>query len=148
MGLLVLFCAAFLLGIGMAQALISAAEAGRRIPSVLETVDGGELLDASLEDVGIAAEMYADAAGRCEARIENKAGNTASARVSILRTATGEVLYESGLIDPGRYVEYIDLSVRLQKGWYPCSVVWEFYEPDSNKPVGKAAQSAVLIVKE
>lgn len=118
------------------------------MPNVLESESVGQQLDASLEYVGIAAEMKADTRGRCEARIENKPGNENSARVEIVRTATGEVLYQSGLIDPGFYVETVDLAVRLREGWYPCRVVWEFYDPESLEAVGKAAQSAVLIVSE
>lgn len=146
-GLLALFLAAFSLGLGLGQLLVEYSESARRMPTVLEAADGGAQLDASLAGVRIAEELRADASGRCEARIENLAENTSSARVRILRTATGEVLYESGLIDPGHYVEYIDLRVRLIEGWYPCSVIWEFYAPDTRRPVGEAAQSAVLIVQ-
>lgn len=144
-GAALLFCAAFLFGAGAAQAAQQAA--GRHIPTVLESGDGGRLLDESLKYVSIETELHAGEDGRCEARIQNKTGSGMSARVRITRNATGERLYESGLIDPGHYVEEIKLSARLRPGWYPCRVVWEFYRHDTLEPVGKAAQSAVLVVQ-
>lgn len=147
LALALVFGAAFLLGAGGMQLLLELRQSARRMPTVLEGAQVGEELDASLAGVDAAEEMTADASGRCLARIENKPENENSARVQIVRTATGEVLYESGLIDPGYYVEYIDLNTRLRAGWYPCRVVWEFYDPATLQPVGKAAQSAVLIVQ-
>lgn len=148
LALTLLFGAAFLLGAGCMQLLLEAQQEARRMPTVLEGEQVVEELDASLAGVGAAGEMTADSSGRCLARIENKPENENSARVQIVRTATGEVLYESGLIDPGYYVEYIDLNTKLRAGWYPCRVVWEFYDPATLQPVGKAAQSAVLIVED
>lgn len=148
LALALLFGAAFLLGAGGMQFLLETQQAARRMPTVLEGEQVVDELDASLAGVGAASEMMADSSGRCLARIENKPENENSARVQIVRTATGEVLYESGLIDPGYYVEYIDLNTKLRAGWYPCRVVWEFYDPATLQPVGKAAQSAVLIVED
>lgn len=141
------FFAAFAFGVALAQAVQQFQWEQDRIPTVLETEDGGQQLDASLSGVKIAEEMYAQANGTCEARVQNLPENENSVRVSIVRSATGEVLYQSGLIDPGHYVEYVQLNVRLREGWYPCRILWEFYQPDTQDPIGKAAQSAVLIVQ-
>lgn len=148
LALTLLFGAAFLLGAGCMQLLLKAQQEARRMPTVLEDEQVGKVLDASLSNVSVADEMLADASGRCRARIENKPENGNSARVQIVRSATGEVLYESGLIDPGYYVEYINLNIELREGWYPCRVVWEFYDPATLRPAGKASQSAVLIVRD
>lgn len=148
LALALLFGAAFLLGAGGMQFLLEVQQAARRMPTVLEDEQIVEELDASLAGVCAAGEMTADSSGRCLARIENKPENENSARVQIVRIATGEVLFESGLIDPGYYVEYINLNTKLRAGWYPCRVVWEFYDFDTLQPVGKAAQSAVLIVQD
>lgn len=145
--LTLVFLAAFLLGAGVMQ-LVMEKRQDDRMPTVLDSSDVGLKLDASLAEVSAAEEMYADLDGHCEARIENKDGNENSVRVTLVRIATGEVLYQSGLIDPGHYMETVDLSVQLRAGWYPCRVIWEFYDPVSQEPMGKAAQSAVLIVQE
>ena len=144
---LLLFFAAFAFGAGMAQVIHRFQSQQDKIHTVLETDDGGQQLDASLSGVKIAEEMYAQANGECEVRIQNLPENENSVRVSVVRSATGEVLYQSGLIDPGHYLEYVKLDTRLKEGWYPCRVMWEFYKPDTQEPIGKAAQSAVLIVK-
>lgn len=144
---LLMFFAAFAFGAGLAQVIQQVQWQQSKIPTVLETDDGGQELDASLSGVKIAEELYAQINGECEARIENLPENENSVRVSVVRSATGEVLYQSGLIDPGHYLEYVKLDTRLKEGWYPCRVMWEFYKPDTQEPVGKAAQSAVLIVQ-
>lgn len=83
-----------------------------------------------------------------EARIANGQENTLSCTVTIIRDATGEVLYESGLIDPGFYIEKIKLDTKLQKGWYPCTAVWTFFNSVSGEKAGEGAGKAVIVVKE
>ena len=58
---LLLFFAAFAFGAGMAQVIHRFQSQQARIPTVLETDDGGQQLDASLSGVKIAEEMYAQA---------------------------------------------------------------------------------------
>lgn len=145
--LILVFCAAFLIGMGVMENLQRIRGDGE-IPNVLTSGDGGQALDEGLSNVSAAAEMYANIQGLCAARFQNWAENRFSVRVTLVRSATGEVLYQSGLMDPGTYVEYVQLEIQLKAGWYPCQVVWEFYQPDTQEPVGKAAQSAVVIIQE
>lgn len=145
--LILVFCAAFLIGMGAMQSLQSIRGNGE-IPNVLTSGDGGQALEEGLSNVSAAAEMYADTQGVCAVRIQNWVENRFSVRATLVRSATGEVLYQSGLMDPGSYVEYVQLDIQLSEGWYPCRVVWEFYQPDTQEPVGKAAQSAVVIIQE
>ena len=141
------FCAAFLIGTGLGEMLVGYQRSQRYIPTVPVIENAGEVLSGILGSVSIEKELHANTNGRCEARIQNMKENTSSARVRIIRQATGEVLYQSGIIDPGYYVEYIHLDMRLKEGYYPCSVIWEFYDPQTQKSDGKASQSAVLIVQ-
>ena len=67
--------------------------------------------------------------------------------VTLLRDATGEELYQSGLIEPGYYIETIHLKGSLKKGYYPCTAVWSFYT-DNGEYVGETAWKIVLIVKK
>lgn len=143
---ILVFCAAFLIGMGVMQSLQRMRSNGE-MPNVLTSGDGGQALEESLAGVSAAAEMYADAQGACAVRIQNTAENRSSVRATLVRVATGEILYQSGLIDPGSYVEYVQLEIQLSEGWYPCRIVWEFYEPETQEPVGKAAQSAVVIIQ-
>lgn len=141
-----LFCAAFLIGMGIGQILVQYQQSLYHIPSVLEIEGAGEVLSETLNNLSIEKELYAEKNGRCEARIQNDQANTSSVRVRLVRRATGEVLYQSGLIDPGFYVQYIDLQMRLEEGFYPCNIVWEFYDPQTQQSNGKAFQNGVLII--
>ncbi len=81
-----------------------------------------------------------------EARIANDRKNQFSCVVRIVRDATGEVVYESGLIEPGYYIEEIYLTGGLKQGFYPCTAVWSFYTKDEEY-AGDTAWKVVVIVK-
>lgn len=91
-----------------------------------------DVLDDVLKEgevlVGIAGEPifeYNGAKGRIG--IENDARNTYSFQVTITEDSTGDVLYESGIIDPGYYVEFIELSKTLAAGDYPATATITTY---------------------
>lgn len=65
--------------------------------------------------------------------------------VTILRDATGEQLYKSGVIDPGHYISQIHLDSSLRDGYYPCTAVWSYYG-DGDEYVGETAWKVVVVV--
>ena len=65
--------------------------------------------------------------------IENIETNRYSFTVSITLDDTGEVVYESGLIDPGYYIEYVELSKTLQSGNYPATAHFTTYSLDETE---------------
>lgn len=67
--------------------------------------------------------------------------------VTIVRDATGEALYQSGLIEPGSYIETILLDSVLRDGYYPCTAVWSYYA-EGDEYVGETAWKVVVIVGE
>ena len=87
---------------------------------------------------------HADAPG--EARIANGINNSFSCTVRLVRDATGEVIYESGLIEPGHYIEKIHLTGSLKQGFYPCTAVWNFYTK-GEEYAGETAWKVVVIIK-
>ncbi|MBE7718094.1 hypothetical protein [Lacrimispora indolis] len=87
---------------------------------------------------------YADAFG--EARIANGSENKFSCTVRIVRDATGEVVYESDLLEPGYYIEKIRLAGGLKQGFYPCTAVWDFYT-QGEEYAGETAWNVVVIIK-
>ncbi len=87
---------------------------------------------------------HADAPGK--ARIANDGKNDFGCTVRIVRDATGEVVYESGLIDPGYYIEEIHLTGGLKQGFYPCTAVWNFYT-QGEEYAGETAWKVVVIIK-
>lgn len=80
------------------------------------------------------------------AGIANEPESKLSCRITLIRDGTGELLYQSKLIDPGYYIDHIQLNTKLRKGYYPCTIVWEFYGSKTDLPVGSLAGKSVVIV--
>lgn len=70
--------------------------------------------------------------------IENIPGNKYAVTVEIARSDNGDVVYKSGLIDPGYYVQYAKLDKELQSGTYDCVARFTAYEPQTKKEIGTA----------
>lgn len=82
------------------------------------------------------------------AGISNGIESSMSCRLTVILDKTGEVLYQSQLIDPGYYLENIRLDGELQTGYYPCTALWSFYEGESDLQAGNTAEKIVVIVRE
>lgn len=82
------------------------------------------------------------------AGIANEAESRLGCIVTLIRDGTGEIIYQSKVLDPGYYIENIRLRIHLRKGYYPCTVVWSFYEQEADWPVGNTAGKAVVIINE
>lgn len=85
---------------------------------------------------------------RCEARISNASGSILRCTVTVIRNSTSEILYQSKLIDPGYYIEEIEFTTKLREGYYPCTIVWSFYELEGEYIIGEMAENAVVIVQD
>lgn len=102
------------------------------------TQEISDLLNAKVEegmvDIGIAAEPVFEYNGKKgRIGIENIAANRYSFRVTLRLDETGETLYESGLIDPGYYVEFAELEKTLQAGDYPATATFLTYSLDESE---------------
>lgn len=82
------------------------------------------------------------------AGIENGTDSQLGCTITLIRDGTGEILYHSKVLDPGYYIENIHLQTHLRKGYYPCTVVWSFYEQEADLPIGNTAGKAVVIINE
>lgn len=116
--------------------------------------DWGDALDDVVEDgqvlLGIAAEPVFEYNGkRGRIGIENDEANQYSFQVTITEDATGDVLYESGLIDPGYYIEYIELNKTLAAGDYPATAVFTTYSlEESPDPIAEIMANLTLHVTD
>lgn len=118
-----------------------------------EGVDGeatrdrrNQALIENMEYVSMEHQIYFEVAKtKGTARISNDRQSKFHCRVTVVRDATGEVLYESGLIEPGCYIEEIHLKGSLKKGYYPCTTVWSFYS-EHDEYAGETARKIVVIV--
>lgn len=107
-----------------------------------------ELLNAKVAEgmvnIGIAAEpIFEENGKKGRIGIENIEANRYSFQVTLTLDETGEKLYESGIIDPGYYVEYIGLEKTLQAGDYPATAVFSTYSLDESED--KIAETRVKL---
>lgn len=114
--------------------------------AIVRDVRNRELVE-NMNYVSLEQQIYFDHANAPgEARIANDKKNKFSSTIRIVRDATGEVVYQSGLIDPGCYIEKISLTGDLKQGFYPCTVVWSFYT-QGEEYAGETAWKIVVIIK-
>ncbi|MEG0721432.1 MAG: hypothetical protein RR446_06760 [Lachnospiraceae bacterium] len=81
-------------------------------------------------------------------RIENIEQNHYSYQVSITLDDTGEEIYESGLLDPGYFIDEAKLSTALAKGEYPATARFLAYEGADEKPIGAAVVKISITVEK
>lgn len=97
-----------------------------------------ELLNEKVEEgmvnIGIQGEPVFEQNGKKgRLGIENIAANHYSFQVDVLLDETGETVYSSGLIDPGYYVEYVELNQKLKSGDYGATAVFTTYSLDESE---------------
>lgn len=109
-----------------------------------EKVKEGEVL------LGIAAEPVFEYNGKKgRIGIENDARNNYSFKVALTLDETGETLYESGLIDPGYYVEYIELAQTLAAGDYAATATFTTYSlSETPDPIAQIQAALTLHVTD
>ncbi len=82
----------------------------------------------------------------CNIEYENPESNHYSARVSLYLKSTGELLGGTSRVDPGNYVENIELKKKLAVGEYPVTARVELFE--KKEPAGGLSLDITLHVAE
>ncbi len=80
-------------------------------------------------------------------RIENIPSNKYNMTVKITLDETGEIIYQSGIIEPNHHIESDVLDVILEKGKYNATAVFTAYEPENNRARGQAAVKILIQVQ-
>lgn len=78
---------------------------------------------------------------------ENPKSNKKLTRVEITRDDTGELIYKSGLLEPGSYVPEASLLMELEAGSYACTATIYAYKIADESFIGKVAAGIQLTVK-
>lgn len=105
------------------------------------------VVEEGMFNISIAgAIQFDDGASEGTAYIENVPGNRYNMRVSITEDATGDVLYESGVLKPNQFIEKIALAKDLDQGSYPATATFTALDPASYDEVGQAAAKVVVNV--
>lgn len=107
-----------------------------------------ELLNAKVQEgmvnIGIAVQpIFEENGKKGRIGIENIKANRYSFQVRLVLDETGETLYESGIIDPGYYIEFIELNRKLQAGDYAATALFSTYSLDESED--KIAETRVQL---
>lgn len=107
-------------------------------------------VEEGMVNIGISARPIFERNGaKGRIGIENIAANRYSFIVTIRLDETGEVVYESGLIEPDRYIEYVALNRTLAEGSYPATAIFETYSLDESEDrIAEAHMKIELLVTD
>lgn len=73
------------------------------------------------------------------ARIQNLPSNRFDQKVTITLDKTGDILYSSGAIMPGQYIEFISLESNLPPGTHDATATFDAYKSGTRAKEGTAA---------
>ena len=110
--------------------------------------DLNRIVEEGMMNISIAATVYfEDGASYGDARIENIAANNKDQKVVITLDDTDEVIYESGAIAPGEYIQSIKLAQDLEPGTYAATATFTGYDTENHTEQGKAAAQIKIVVQ-
>lgn len=79
--------------------------------------------------------------------IENPSNQGKLIRVEV-RLKDGELIYETGALRPGTYVESAPLKVALEAGRYDCTAIFYTYNMETEAYIGQAAAEITLTLAQ
>lgn len=91
--------------------------------------------------------IFRDGTSDGNLEIENVPNNHYAMVVQILLQDTGEVIYDSGLINPNYHIQKDKLDVDLDAGEYPAEGVFYAYDMDSLEEVGNTSCEMTIRVQ-
>lgn len=105
---------------------------------IQEQID--DLIRGSMFSISIASQVdLADGQAEGELKIGNPASNSYLMRVEIVIEDTGQVIYETGVIEPNHHIERDRLAVDLPAGSYDCIARFYALDPQTETQVGQAS---------
>jgi methionine-rich copper-binding protein CopC len=106
------------------------------------------VVEEGMLNISISSEIsFSDGTGKGKANIYNVEANNYIFKVAITLDDTGETVYESGGIQPGQYIQYIELEKDLDAGQYPATASFTAYTQDTHQIVGSAAAQIDLYIQ-
>ncbi|WP_404888254.1 hypothetical protein [Lactococcus petauri] len=79
--------------------------------------------------------------------IKNDTKNAYPIAVQIVEDKSGDIIYESGAIEPGFEITEGELNKNLKKGNYKCTAEVSIYDPQTKKYKGQTAAEIEVEVK-
>ena len=106
-----------------------------------------KIVEEGMFNISINSTVYMQSGtDEAELRIENIAANHHLMSVQLTRDDTGEVLYTSGIIEPGYYIQKVPLDVVLPKGSYTATAMFTAYDLETEEAVGQAGAKITIEV--
>lgn len=90
--------------------------------------------------------VYESGGSKGNILFENPQSNKKLTRLEVYRDDTEELIYETGLMEPGSYVPEAKLSKELKKGDYACTAYIYGYRLKTEKYLGKVAAGLTVHV--
>lgn len=94
-----------------------------------------------------AAPVFETGTSKGNILFENPTSNQKLTRIEITRDDTGELIYKSGLLEPGSYIPEAKLLTDLDPGSYTCTAMIYAYKLKDESFVGKVAAGLTIIVE-
>lgn len=119
------------------------------IPEEEKIDDLNEKLDGKKMCINMISSItFKDAYASGRFNIVNSKANNYPQFVTITLNSNNAVIYQSGLIDPGKCIPYDTLDVVLPKGTYECTATFAQVDTAANRVCGKAAAKVVITVQK
>ena len=101
-----------------------------------------EQADKSKFTINVNSQLeFDDTNSKAYLRLINGRNSAYAIKFTIKLDSSNEVVYKSALVRPEQYIEYINLSKKLDKGNYKATGIYEFY--DLNKTNERVAEQQV-----
>lgn len=108
-----------------------------------------KVVEEGMFNISISPEIvFADGTSRGLVRIENIQANRYHMQVTITLDDSGRVVYQSGAIKPGQYIEYINLTTALSAGTYSATATFTALNQLSLEKIGTAAAKISIVVEK
>lgn len=102
------------------------------------------LVDESLISYSVNTHLSVEK-GRGNLLLENPKNNQKYLIATLRLDATGELLYQSGALVPGSYLEWVPLSATLPKGEHPATLYLDGYRLTDEGYLGQTGVAVTLV---
>ena len=107
------------------------------------------VVEEGMFNISIASVIqFENGEGQGTAYIENVPGNRYNMQVTITEDDTGDVLYESGVLQPNQFIENITLAKDLEQGNYSATATFTALDTTTYEEIGTAAAKVAIVVLE
>lgn len=106
------------------------------------------VVDESMFDISIAHTItFPDGDSEGELRIENVPGNRYLLECTLTEDGTGDVLYESGILEPNHHITKGKLLKHLDAGNYKATALFRALDPETEEEVGAVNAQVTIMVE-